>query len=336
MKRRDFFKYAGAGLGSLSLPEARGLSLLSNHPPLVKPKRLNRGDTIALTAPAGIVYDDTEFDRMQDELESLGLNVIFGEFVRKRYGYFAGHDHQRALDLNRFFASPDVDAIMAVRGGWGCSRILPHLDFDLIKKHPKIYCGFSDNTILHLALRKYCGFVTYHGPNGTSAWTDLTRSSFQEVLMEGKKTVFTSNSYIETIAAGEAKGPLMGGNLTLLTTSLGTPYQPDLSGAILFVEDVGEPVYKVDRMLTHLKAAGLLDEINGFIFGRCTDCEKNVGENDFTMMEILDQHLKPLEIPVIYGADIGHEEDNFTLPLGIDARLHAGKKVFELLEEAVV
>ncbi|MEX2345263.1 MAG: LD-carboxypeptidase [Balneolaceae bacterium] len=335
MKRGAFLKTLGLGTASLPFVKPATARPVQNQHPLVKPRRLKEGDTIALTAPAGIVYGDDEFDKMQEALESFGLNVRFGEFVRRRYGYFSGTDHQRALDLNRFFADSSVDAIMAVRGGWGGSRILPHLDFDLIARNPKIYCGFSDNTTLHLAFLKQCRMVSYHGPNGNSDWTGLTKESFRNVLMEGKKASFHSNSYVETITPGTAEGPLIGGNLTILTTSLGTGYQPDVSGAVLFVEDVGEPVYKVDRMLTHLKSSGMLDQINGFIFGRCTNCENGSGDNRFTMMEIFQHHIKPLGIPAIYGADIGHEEDNFTLPIGIPARLDAGEGTFRLLESGV-
>lgn len=335
MKRRDFIKYAGIGLGTVSVPFQQKKSEFFTQDTLIKPAKLKPGDTIALTAPAGIVYDESEFNRMQEELESMGLQVVFGEFVKERHGYFSGNDHQRALDLNRFFADPEVDAIMAVRGGWGCSRILPHLNFEMIREHPKIYCGFSDNTTLHLALRKYAGLISFHGPNGTSKWTELTRNSFRQVLMEGAMAEFRSNSSVETLTGGTAEGPIIGGNLTILTTSIGTPYQPDLTGAILFIEDIGESVYKVDRMLTHLKSAGILDQINGFIFGRCTDCEEDSGNNSFTMMEVLRHHIQPLNIPAIYGADIGHEDDNFTIPVGIQGRLNAGSRTFELLERAV-
>lgn len=334
MRRGDFLKTFG--FGAMALPILNNSSAVQTRPAqLVKPKRLQEGDTIALTAPAGIVYGDDEFERMRKELESFGLNVKFGEFVRKKYGYLSGTDQQRALDLNRFFADRSVDAIMAVRGGWGCARILPYLDFGLIARNPKIYCGFSDNTTLHLAFLQKCGMVSYHGPNGNSDWTKLTKKSFRDVLMDGKKAAFHSKSSVETITAGTAEGPLIGGNLTILTTALGTGYQPDLNGAILFVEDVGEPVYKVDRMMTHLARAGMLDGIKGFIFGRCTDCENGSGDNKFTMMEIFHHHIKPLGVPAIYGADIGHEEDNFTIPVGITARLDASNGVFELQESGV-
>jgi len=302
---------------------------------LLKPKRLKVGDTIALTAPAGILYDESEFDRMKGDLESFGFNVVFGEFVRERYGYFAGRDYQRALDLNRFFADPHIDGIISVRGGWGCSRILPYLDFERIRQNPKVYCGFSDNTTLHLAFLAYSGLVSFHGPNGASEWNEFTRCSFREVVMEGKRAQYVSSSQIDTLFAGTAEGPLIGGNMSILVTSLGTPYEPDPAGAILFIEDIGEEPYKIDRMLTHLARAGFLTKISGFIFGQCTDCEPE-GSRGFTMKEVIQQHILPLEIPALMGMDIGHDPYNLTIPVGVKASLDADKGVLSLLEPGVL
>lgn len=333
MKRIDFIKTAG--LGALTFPLTHKTPGNERLETLVKPQKLKKGDTLALTAPAGLVFNKSDFEKMEKNLEEIGLNVVFGEFVRERFGYFAGNDHQRALDLNRFFADPDVDGIMAVRGGWGCARILPYLDADLITRNPKVYCGFSDNTTLHLWLQKHCNLISFHGPNGTSEWTELTRKSFESVIMEGEKFNFKSNSDVDTVVPGKAEGILMGGNLTILTTSLGTDYQPSLDGALLFVEDIGEPVYKVDRMLTHLKRANMLDDIRGFIFGQCTDCEDEE-RRFFTLKEVIKQHFLSLEIPVVMGVDISHDPDNFTIPMGVPALLDADKGVFSLLEPGVV
>lgn len=301
---------------------------------LIKPKRLKPCDTVGFLAPAGIVYDRSDFIRMEKVMDEFGLNVRFGDYVRVRHGYFSGTDHQRAMDLNRFFVDASIDAIVAARGGWGASRILPYLNFSSFRTHPKILCGFSDITTLHLAILKECGLVTFHGPNGASEWSELTKKSFKDVLMDGAKASYVSNGNVRTITPGRAAGPLIGGNLTILTTSLGTSYQPDCTGAILFLEDVGEPVYKIDRMLTHLKLAGILDGINGFIFGNCNDCPRPRPDH-FTLEEIIRQHIEPLGIPAITGADISHGDDNFTIPMGVMAKLDAGEGVFELLERGV-
>jgi muramoyltetrapeptide carboxypeptidase len=331
MKRDQFLKTIS--LGAASLPFFNGKK--RPYSELIKPKRLKPGDTIGITAPAGIIFNPDDYGRMKMELESMGLNVVFGEYVKERYGYFSGTDQQRARDLNRFFENPDIDGIIAIRGGWGCARILPYLDFDMIARNPKVYCGFSDNTTLHMAFMSYCGFTSFHGPNGASEWTDLTKESFKSVIMRGEKSEYISNSKVTTLFPGVAEGNLMGGNLTILTTSLGTDYQPDTTGSILFVEDIGEPPYKIDRMLTHLKHAGMLDEIKGFIFGKCTNCVAT-GSNNFKLIEVLMQHLRPLNIPAMMGVDISHDPDNFTVPIGIKARMDAEKGTFKLLEKAVI
>jgi muramoyltetrapeptide carboxypeptidase len=331
VQRSDFLKTAGLGI----IPSALLKKNSVESRELIKPKRLKPGDTVAFTAPAGLVRNRSDFQRMQRAMESLGLNVKFGEFVREGFGYLAGRDYQRALDLNRFFSDPEVDAIIAVRGGWGCARILPHIDFERVRKHPKIFCGFSDITTLHLSFLKECGLITFHGPNGASEWTDLTTQSFKRVLMEGAPAVFQSKSSTTVIRGGAAEGRLIGGNLTILTTSLGTSYQPDTENAILFVEDIGEPPYKVDRMLTHLARAGILEKITGFVFGQCTNCPETTDTN-FTLWEILSHHIRPLGVPAVMGVDIGHDDDNFTIPMGVEARLDANTGIISLKERAVV
>ncbi|MCC5942014.1 MAG: LD-carboxypeptidase [Balneolaceae bacterium] len=161
MKRSDFLKLSSIGAIGLPAGMFEANKWADQDLEFKKPKKLENGDTIAFTAPAGVVHDLRDFSRMRNVLESMGLNVVFGEFVRERYGYFAGTDYQRAIDLMRFFDDDSVDAILAVRGGWGCARILPHLDYDVIKANPKIFCGFSDVTTLHLAFLKHCGLMTY-------------------------------------------------------------------------------------------------------------------------------------------------------------------------------
>jgi len=332
LKRSEFLKTAGLGAISGTILKKEGNKPSAEK--LIKPAKLKPGDTVAFSAPAGILYDRSDFEKMEKVMDEFGLNVQFGEFVRERFGYFSGTDYQRALDLNRFFVDSSVNAIVAVRGGWGCARILPHLDFERIRENPKIVCGFSDVTTLHLALLKKCGLVTFHGPNGSSDWTEFTKMNFKQVLMKGEPTIHKSKSRVTTLTPGEASGSLIGGNLSIFTTSLGTFYQPDTSGAILFLEDISEPVYKIDRMMAHLKTAGLLDHLNGFIFGRCTDCP-GPSRPGFSLKQILDHYIKPLGIPAVMGADIGHDPDNFTLPIGLQATLDAGKGEFWLAESAV-
>lgn len=332
MRRSDFIKAVGAAAAA---PLTSGIRIAGGKRKLQRPGRLKRGDLIGLVAPAGIIYEESEFDSMRSVLEGFGLRVTFGEHVRSKHGYFSGTDEQRAGDLNKMFAAPEVKGIMAVRGGWGCARILRHLDFKAIARNPKVYCGFSDNTTLHHALAAYSNLQTFHGPNGNSDWTDLTKSSFKSVVMEAEKSVFESKSDTIVLYPGTATGPLIGGNLSILTTTLGTSYQPDFKDAILFVEDIGEDSYKVDRMLSHLAEAGALAEISGFIFGKCTNCSAG-STPTFSITEVLRHHIGSHSIPAIFNTDIGHEEDNFTIPSGGMGMLDAERGIIRLTEPAVI
>ncbi len=332
MKRTDFLKT----LGTVSVaPWFIGSSDNGKIKRLIKPARLKRGDTVGLAAPAGIVFNDDDYIRMRRVLAEFGLRSVFGSNVKNRHGYLAGTDRERAENLNQMFVDPDINGIMAVRGGWGGARILPWLNFKAIARNPKVYCGFSDNTTLHHALAAYCGMVSFHGPNGASEWTDLTRQSFKSVVMDAEKSSYESASTVETITPGKVTGRLIGGNLTILTTTLGTSYQPDFKKAILFIEDIGERSYKIDRMLAHLHHAGALGQLAGLVFGKCTDCSAGPPPT-FSIREVINQHIKPLNIPAIFNADIGHEDDNFTLPMGIEAELDADGGIITLLEPGVV
>lgn len=331
MKRSDFIKTIGLGSLPIAFQTAYIRSEQSN---LNLPRRLQPGDTIGLVAPAGIIYDESEFERMQKELADLGLRTVFGDHVKDRHGYLAGTDEGRASDLNDMFENPDIDGIIAVRGGWGCARILPYLDFQMIACNPKVYCGFSDNTTLHHALMAFSNLQTFHGPNGNSDWTDLTKQSFETVIMNGEAEKYKSVSNVKTLRPGKVQGKLLGGNLSILVTTLGTPYQANYDGALLFVEDIGEDTYKVDRMLAHLEQAGVLNQISGFIFGKCTDCSGGT-EPTFSLMEVMDHYLSRYDVPAIYNADIGHEPDNFTIPVGAMAELDADEGLITLLQPAV-
>lgn len=309
---------------------------------LIFPNPLKQGDTVAVVATAGIVSDPEILSSMTQVLTAMGLRVRFGDSVQQRHGYLSGTDEERAADLMRMFADPDVKGILAIRGGWGTARMLPYLDMDVIRRNPKVFCGFSDNTTLHLAFLKHAGLVSFHGPNGNAVWSESTRASFTDVLFRhppdaekvpleevqgrsysgshtGKRVEFTSDGGISVLREGASEGPLIGGNLSILTTTMGTSFQPDTRGAILFTEDIGEPPYKIDRMLTHLKHAGLLDELVGFVFGSCLDCDDP--ESKFSLQEVLEYHLLPLNIPVMLNLDIGHHERNFTLPVGWPVRM---------------
>ena len=309
-------------------------------PLLLKPPRLKEGDTIGITAPAGVIYDPSEFERMERVMDDLGLKVTFGHFVRNRYGYLAGSDQQRLEDLHDLFKNPDINGILAARGGWGSNRLLPALDFDLIRANPKFFCGFSDITSLHLAISHKTGLVTFHGPNGTSDWSLFTRDHFRRTAFGYDGQMLLKNPPVEatrvqTIYPGSASGRLIGGNLTLVTSLLGTPYMPDMEGAILFLEDIGEAVYKVDRMFSELLLSGVLNQVRGVVFGKCSDCSRGV-RGGFSLKEVLAHYLEPLALPSFYGSMISHEANIFTIPVGIRAEMDADAGTIRLLESPVV
>src|SRR5699024_1644361 len=225
----------------------------------------------------------------------------------------------RAKDVNAMFADSEVDAILSFRGGWGCNRILEYIDFDIIAQNPKPFIGFSDITSLLLSIYSKTGLVTYHGPVGKSDWTDYTASNFKNCWM--KEQAFTATSKLGSILkvkGGRVRGKLLDGNLTVLTAMTGSGYLPEWQDAILLVEEVGEDVYRVDRMLTQLRLAGVFEKINGFIFGKCVNCKVDSGPH-FTLNEIVRQHISEFNIPAFIGANIGHIADMITLPVGLNA-----------------
>lgn len=342
MNRKRFLRHAALLSGSTIVwPVAHGK--LFSRRKLIKPAPLKRGDTIGLIAPAGIVYEEKEYHRMRSVFRSLGLQVRFGGNVRQRYGYLAGRDEERLEDLHRFFKDPTIHGIVAVRGGWGANRILPDIDYQMIRENPKVFCGFSDITSLHMAIQNRSGLVTFHGPNGTSDWTSYSRRLFRAVTFGELELPFSLQAIEEdrvpesetmTISPGRVTGRLIGGNLTLVTSLIGTPYMPSLEGAILFLEEIGEEIYRIDRMFSRLELSGVLDQIAGLVFGRCTDCETG-SRPSLNFQEVLSGYLAPKNIPSFYGAYIGHEPDNMTLPLGLDVELDADRGEIRLLESPV-
>lgn len=278
----------------------------------------------------------------------MGLKSKLSPHFYDRYGYLAGRDADRAADLNAMFADPEVKMVMAMHGGWGCARLLPLLNYDLIRRNPKLLIGYSDITALLLGIYSKTGLATMHGPEGAATWNAYTAERFRRVLMEGEAvtyenptakgdTLAQTDDRIWTIRPGTAQGALVGGNLTVLCHLIGSPYLPDWRGKILFIEDIHEDVYSVDRMLTHMKLAGILSQIAGFVFGKCTKCDAGSGGyGSLTLEDVLAEHIAPLNIPAYAGAMIGHIADKFTVPIGINARMDAEKGTLQLLESAVI
>lgn len=332
INRRRFLSIALFGAAT-QLPIASG----AKSPALKKPPRLKVGDTVGLINPASIIKA-SDIQQTVQVLSALGLKVKLGKHLLDRYGYLAGKDADRAADLNAMFSDPTVQAILTIRGGWGCNRILPLLDYAAIRRHPKIIMGYSDITSLLLAITAKSGIVTFHGPVGTSKWNPFTLDYAKQVLWAGDSVTMrnTSTTIVETINPGIARGKLIGGNLSVLTAMLGSNYLTDWQQSILFVEEVGEDIYRIDRMLTQLKLAGILNQISGFIFGQCTNCKADNPLESLTLSQVFRDHLQPLNIPAWSGSMIGHIEDKFTLPLGVQVEVDASQGTIKMLESAVI
>ncbi|MGI8611048.1 MAG: S66 peptidase family protein [Sphingomicrobium sp.] len=312
-----------------------------------KPPRLRRGDTVGLVQPAGFLADEFDHQLVFEAVAAMGLIPKAAAHLLARYGYLAGGDQARASDLNAMCADESVRAVFAVRGGWGSARILPYLDFELIRANPKLLIGFSDITALHLAFAARAGFTTIHGPNAWSTWGKLSWGWFKSLAFDGKTPLYqnplaTEDRLVQrdwrtqTIRPGKAIGPLLGGNLTVLAALIGTPYLPQFDGAILFLEDVDEAEYRIDRMLTQLKLAGVLRQVAGVVFGQCSNCRATgPSYGGFTVSQVLRHHLLPLGVPAYQGAMFGHVDDQFSLPVGARAEIDATAGTIRILEPAV-
>jgi muramoyltetrapeptide carboxypeptidase len=349
MERRGFLTLAGtAALApGAAGPASDAPSPAAAPPPKpVKPRRLRTGDVAGLVAPASANFESVDVEIAQDVARAFGLEPRLGAHVRDRHGYLAGRDEDRAADVNRFFADPSVKAILAIRGGWGCARVLPHLDWEVIRRNPKVVAGFSDITGLHCGLQAKAGFVTFHAPDAISSWPAFSVDHFRRVVFEGEAVTMANPPGTEdrlvqrenrtrTITPGQARGRLVGGNLTVLTALVGSPYVPSFDGAILFLEDSQEEIYRVDRMVTQLRLAGLLDGVKGFVFGSCSKCGPGERYGSLTLEEVLDENVRPLGIPAYEGAMIGHQGRQFTVPIGVEVEMDAASGTIAMLEPAV-
>ena len=338
--RRNFLKQAGAAGVGLAIPFSLKAAP-SNPLEAIRPKRLAMDQTIGLVTPASQI-SGSELDDIVDKLTNMGLRVKLGQHVLDRYGYLAGQDLDRADDVDTMFADPEVDAILATRGGWGCNRMLEYLDYDLIRNNPKIIMGYSDITSLLIAIYTKSNLVTFHGPVGTATWNTFTKEYVSRILYDGEEATM-SNQYpvtsnptsVRTIKSGEAEGILIGGNLSVLTAMLGSPYAPQRwDDKILFLEETDEEAYRVDRMLTQLRIAGVLTQVRGVVFGDCKNCSPKSSPS-LTFNDVLWDHLGNLGIPAWYGSMIGHIANKFTMPIGVPARINSVTGTIQMLAPAV-
>lgn len=310
----------------------------------IKPPGLKKDDLIGIVAPAGPLYNPEVLTRGVHVLNQMGFRTVLGKHVRERSGYLAGSDTQRLDDLMEMFARREVRAIVCLRGGYGSPRLLDRIDYNLIRRNPKIFIGFSDITALHLAILKYSGLVTFHGPMVTTDLgvhpTQFTRERLLQVVTAGfgggKIKNPPNGPQTVTITPGRATGELVGGNLTLITALLGTPFEIETRDRLLFIEEVGEHPYRLDRMLSQLRLAGKLAAARGVIVGECLNCDHGSDGEAFTLLQVLRERLGDLGIPCFYGLAIGHGTHRATLPLGVGATMDADRHSLNLDESAVV
>ncbi len=344
MKRRNFIASVGAGI-SLAAVNSTAQSTAKN---LIKPKKLFQGATIGLITPATPTSDPDTMAKANRALKYFGFKVKVGKNVGKRAGYFGSAPEARLDDLHAMFADKEVDAVFAMRGGYGSQHLLDRMDFDLIRKNPKIFLGYSDITAMHLAIHKLAGLMTFHGPNMLSDFSTYTQQHFRRAMFEDKPLGVLSNPPetnqirpahpTRTILSGTATAPIVGGNLTLISTLMGTPYEVDTRGKIFLIEDIGEEPYRMDRMLTQMRLAGKFQQAAGVVIGECVDCKPSdfkpsLGSN-FSLGEVLDAILGNLNVPIFYGLTFGHTDDQLTLPLGLMATMDADRCTLEIKESA--
>ena len=342
MKRRNLFK----GLVLLPLFARTIFSQRSANPKIVRPKRLKKGDTVGIIAPSSGVSKE-EFDKALQNMGDLGFKTKTGKYATAVNGFLAGTDAERLEDLHWAFSDKEIDAVWCVRGGYGLSRILPEIDYALIKRNPKVFIGYSDITALHMAIHQNAGLVTFHGPVAASTYSEYTKKHVINALMDAvvpdKIELSPDNVAKDTLAfktqviiKGTARGKLIGGNLSLLTALAGTPYAlRNIKGKILFTEDVGERPYRIDRMFTQLKQSVDLKELAGIALGVFEGCDAPDDKSQ-TVIDVVKDQLGSLGIPVIYGLSFGHIRDQFTLPIGVEAEMDTEKATVTLLEAGVI
>lgn len=332
MDKRTFIKTLGLGMAALPISTS-GPAIVRHYRPSIHPPTIKKGDTIGVITPSSALVDDEGYRIAEANFEALGLRLQWGKHVGKKYGYLAGKDEERIADLHDMFANPQIKAIVCLRGGSGAARLLDKLDYGLIARNPKIFLGYSDITAFHQAIYTQTGLITFHGAVANSRWTPMVLDQFEQLFFRGKAPVYSANQRpVRTLTPGTAEGRLLGGNLTVLTGIAGSRYYPDFADGILFLEDIGEEPYRIDRMFSQLALSGVLQRIKGFVFGRCSDCEASNPRSSLTLDQVLDDYIKPLGIPAYQGALIGHMDEQFILPVGARARIDADRGVIAVTE----
>jgi muramoyltetrapeptide carboxypeptidase len=343
-ERRRFM--AAALASAAALPAAAAAA--TARPAALRARRLQPGDTVALINPSGAIYERAPYDIAIESLQALGFKVREAPHLRARRGHFAGSDAERAGDVNAMFADPGVHGILAMTGGSGGNRILPLVDYGLIRRNPKFLGGYSDLTALINAVHMQTGLVTFHCPMAASEWNEFSVQWLRGAVMEAQALTLANQREREdalvpsggrttTLRGGRARGPLVGGNLAVLSSMAGSAYWPRFDGAVLFLEEVNEYIYRVDRMLSTLKLAGALDRLAGVVLGAFTKCGPgDGGYGTLTLDEVFDDYFGMLQVPVYAGAQFGHIKKKFTLPVGLEVEIDADAGTLRYLQPAVL
>jgi muramoyltetrapeptide carboxypeptidase len=331
MERRNYLKLLALS-GIATTLNIRSLQS-QQYRKKIKPKPLKSGDKVAVIAPSTAVSSPDDIQKANEILEYLELVPVFAKNLLKGSGYKTRTIDERIEDLHWAFENKDLKAVFCIRGGYGSASLLDKIDYNIIKNNPKIFCGYSDITALHLAINKLTGLITFHGPVLLSQFDKLTLDSFKSTLFEGEFLFYKNPDNIQlrnpnktfSIIEGEAEGELIGGNLSIIASLMGTPYEIETDNKILFIEDVGEEPYRLHRMLTQLKSGKKLDNISGFVIGKCNDCKtKSTTTWDMSELEVYKDILGDYDYPIFYGLLIGHTNSQFTLPIGINFTINSG------------
>lgn len=310
---------------------------------IIKPKKLKKGDLIGIVSPASSPNDLNRINSGVKYFESLGYRVEVGKNILNQTGYFSASDEERLEDLHAMFKNKNVKAIISTRGGYGSARLLDKINYSIIKKNPKIFVGYSDITALQLSIFKRTGLITFAGPMvAVDFFSDVdsfTEENFWKILTSSKKIGKLVNPNSEpfySINPGRCDGKLLGGNLTIISSLLGTKYLPEFKNSILFMEEINEKPYRIDRMFNQLRLANVFDSVKGIVLGRFVDCyEKDSTKNSFKLNEVIFEYFDKLKIPVLYNVKHGHIKQNLTLPIGVNTKLNASRNFIEITESAV-
>ena len=308
---------------------------------MIRPRRVRPDGTIGLVAPAGVLRSPSQVSDAVADVRAMGFEARVGRHALARFGFLAGTDQQRADDFMAMVTDPDIDAVVCLRGGYGCARILPLLDYDAIRAAAKPIVGYSDVTALLLAIYARSGLVTFHGPVGISQWRGETAAAFRSVLVRGETLDVAGDPNearrdrqpVETVRRGTAEGPLVGGNLSVVASLAGTGYLPSFDGHVVFFEETTEESYRLDRFFTQLELAGVMRNPAAVVFGQCSNCSS--GGSAWSAEDVLRDHLASYRVPAWIGAPVGHVSPVYTLPLGLAVRTDADAGTLEAVGPAV-